>query len=788
MNLSMVKKDLLRNKAINITLLLFIVLSAALMSIGTMIVIQVFESIDTMYKIARPPHFMQMHMGDAELGQINDFAEGIDYVEDWQDIEMLNVYGGNIWIKKPDGTSFSMINSLLDLGFIKQSEKYDLLLNMDNKPIYPSKGEIGVPIILLDSYDIDIGDTITIKDGDFSMSFTVTSYVRDSQMNSTMCSSTRFLVNEREHEILKENTGKIEHLIEFYLKDLSQEMKFQTAYENAGLPANGPAITYTAIRLVSGLPDIMMVVVIILVSFFLIFIVCLCLRFTILTAMEEEIKSIGTMRAIGISFRDIRKLYMIKYRALAIAGCIIGYVISIFANRLFLSNITKTFGSPQTGAATVIIPIFAVCIVYMLEMHFSKRIMKKIKRISVVEALISSEGNDKIKISRAVRCLGLQRVKRLPVNLFMGVRDIMAKGKIYFMLFFIMLVTTSIMVVPMNLLNTFKSPQFINYMGKSISDIVISVSTAESLTDKYDKTVEILSGDADVANYSIEARTVYEAVNKDGEWININVDCSDKANEELRYISGNMPVNENEIAISVMNANELGASAGKTLKMRMGGQQTEVIVSGIYQDVTSGGYTAKMTGDYDKKAVKEYSFSVNLKDGVNAGQKVDQYHEAMGVDVEVMDMEEFARQTVGGVTRQLSKAVLAVAAMVACFVALFIILYLKLQIVKEYSHIAISKAIGFTVLDIRKQYLIKTCLVSLIGILVGTLFANTLGEGIVSGIIGIVGIGISKISFVINPVEAYLFCPLIILIIVVSMTWYCSAVFKNYNIIRLINE
>ena len=74
----------------------------------------------------------------------------------------------------------------------KQNDKYDLLLDTNNTPIYPSKGEIGVPIILLDKHDIKIGDTLTITEEDYSKDFTVTSYVRDSQMNSTLCSSTRF--------------------------------------------------------------------------------------------------------------------------------------------------------------------------------------------------------------------------------------------------------------------------------------------------------------------------------------------------------------------------------------------------------------------------------------------------------------------------------------------------------------------------------------------------------------------------------------------------------------------
>ncbi|MDW7674696.1 MAG: ABC transporter permease, partial [Bacillota bacterium] len=344
------------------------------MSVGTMITIQLFGSIDAMYKIAKPPHFMQMHMGNLDQKEIDKFAESVDYVQDWQTVEMVNIYGGNISVTKSDGTFFSMSDSLLDIGLVKQNQEYDLLLDMENKPVYPSQGEIGVPIIVLDRYDIKIGDTLTIKDAEYSKDFVVSSYIRDSQMNSTLTSSTRFLINEEDHNNLKANTGKVEYLIEFYFIDTSQATEFQTAYENAGMPANGQGITYAIIKLVSGLSDIIMVVVIILVSFFVIFVVFLCLRFTILTALEEEIKSIGAMRAIGMSHPDIRQIYMTKYKVLAIAGCIIGYIISILVNRFFTSHITETFGAPKMSFIAVFVPILMVLFVYLLQVYFCKRI------------------------------------------------------------------------------------------------------------------------------------------------------------------------------------------------------------------------------------------------------------------------------------------------------------------------------------------------------------------------------------------------------------------------------
>jgi putative ABC transport system permease protein len=351
-----------------------------------------------------------------------------------------------------------------------------------------------------------------------------------------------------------------------------------------------------------------------------------------------------------------------------------------------------------------------------------------------------------------------------------------------------MLIATSIVLVPVNLLNTFQSPQLVTYMGLSINDIILTVSGPERLSEKHDEIAAILDNDADVMVYSAEARVVYEAINKDGKWINVHVDSSAVAETALQYLEGNVPISDNEIALSIMNANELGVKAGDTISMRINGEETRIFVSGIYQDVTSGGYTAKMVRPYDPDGVLKYSFFVNLYEGVDVEKKVETYQQEMGFDVKVTDMEEFGDQTFGGVTRQLSKAVYAVAVMAMCLAALITLLFLKLQTAKEYSQIAIMKAVGFSVQDIRNQYLAKASLVSLAGIIGGTLLANTLGEAMVGRILNLVGLGITTITFVINPIEAYFVYPAAILAIVVAVTWYCSAGFKRHHIIHLINE
>lgn len=788
MKLSIIKKDLKRNKIINITLLIFIILSAFLVSLGTMIPIQLFSSINNMYKIARPPHFMQMHVGDFNQAKVNRFASEKDYIEAWQTVEMIDIFGNNIQIINSDGTSYSMTDSLIDNYWVKPNDQYDILLDLDNQPLYPEKGEVAVPLILLNRYNIEIGDTIIVRDGSYSKDFKVVSYVRDSQMNSTLASSTRFLINKEDFNQLKANIGNIEYQIEFYFDDPSRASAFQSTYENAGMPVNGPAITLDIIRLVSGFSNIFMTSIILMASFFIILIVFLCLRFTILTVMEQEITSIGTMKAIGINWKDISKIYLLKYKILITFGCISGYLISLLTNQIFLLNINQTFGRSEITTLTVLAPILMVLVVYFFEVYFCKMIMKRIKDITVVEALVTGSKKEDTKTSKLNNFISLDSLKYLSADTFLTIKPLVLKNKSWLIIFFVMLITSAITLVPINLLNTMKSPEFITYMGQSMNDIMIRMPGSPGLNQQYSDILTILEGDNDLKDYRSEARVIYKTTDIDGQLVNLHVNISETSDKQIKYIKGNIPLDENQIALSTMNASRLGVNPGDQIKIIQNGQEFNTNVSGIYQDVTSGGFTAKMVKPYNQEQVESYSIFVNLKAGVNINEKVDQYRNQIASNTDITTMEEFVNQTLGGVAIQLNKVVQVIIIIAIILAALITALFFKLQAAKEYSQIAILKAIGFSISDIRKQYLIRISLIASLGIAAGTIMANTAGEFIISNIMTLTGMGITKITFIIHPLKAYLIYPLVILGVIILITWYSSREFKKYNIISLINE
>lgn len=156
----------------------------------------------------------------------------------------------------------SLADSTQDNGVCVQSGHFDYLVDLENHVIEEVRsGEIYVPVCYRQMIGLNVGETVQIGETDF----TIAGFLRDSQMNAMMASSKRFLVSESDYHLLKKE-GSEEYLIEFLLREETDVNAFATEYTDAGLPANGPAITKPLIRLMNALSDGLMILVILLVS------------------------------------------------------------------------------------------------------------------------------------------------------------------------------------------------------------------------------------------------------------------------------------------------------------------------------------------------------------------------------------------------------------------------------------------------------------------------------------------------------------------------------------------
>ncbi|HDR4423397.1 TPA: ABC transporter permease, partial [Bacillus cereus] len=213
----MLKRDFSQNKMIIIILFMFIMLSSLLMASASSNVINLLNSMDQLFKVSNAPHFVQMHAGEINQKSIDSFVAKTPVVKEQQTAEMIQIGGSNIFMKKKNEAEHT---SVMDISFVKQNSNFDFLLDLNNEVINVRKGEIGVPIYYMQKYKLRIGDKIWVVKNNNELELTISSFVRDVQMNPSIVSSKRFVISDEDFERIKGNFGESEYLIEFQLTDV----------------------------------------------------------------------------------------------------------------------------------------------------------------------------------------------------------------------------------------------------------------------------------------------------------------------------------------------------------------------------------------------------------------------------------------------------------------------------------------------------------------------------------------------------------------------------------------
>lgn len=740
-----VRNDLFRHKAVALTTLFFVAVAALLVSLAAVLMVNLTGAIDTLMTQAKTPHFMQMHAGTLDAARLAAFAAGQAEVDDYQVVEFLNIDGAKIAFPER-----SLADSVQDNGFSVQSDRFDYLLDLDGNLIHVGDGELYVPISYMQAGLARVGDVVRVA----GKEFVVAGFSRDSQMNSLLSSSKRFLVSETDYAALRES-GSVEYLIEFRLKDPSALGAFEAAYAAAGLEANGPTITYPLFRMLNGLSDGLMIAVILLVSVLVVAIAFLCIRFTLLAKIEEDYREIGVLKAIGLRVSEIKKIYLAKYAALAATGSLLGFALSFPFRGMLLENIRLYMGESENSSLALLLGILGVAVVFLAIVAYVNGLLGRFRKIRPAQAIRFGISQEQAGSARFFR---LSTNRLLSTNLFLGIRDVLARKKIYATMLAVLVLSAFIIVVPQNLHNTIRSDGFITYMGVGNSDLRIDIQQTADIAAKAAEVAAALERDTDVAKFVVLTTKTFQVRMDDGSEERIKVELGDHAMFPLTYAKGRAPSSENEIALSVLNATELGKRVGDSITLVIGGEARNLTVSGTYSDVTNGGKTAK-GGFTDPAAETMWSvISADLSDGSRLAAKIADYAARFDY-AKVSGIDEFIVQTYGSTINAIGKAAYAAIAVALIITVLITLLFMRMLIAKDRYAIAVMKAFGFTNADIKTQYVARTVFVLAVGIVLGTLLANTLGEALAGAVIA--SFGAASFEFVINPIFAYLLSPLL---------------------------
>ncbi len=766
--LKLVRKDYKRNRVVTTALAVFLILSAILMAGGLRVAGTIVSSLNGLNRLAKPPEYIQMHMGRYDEEAYRNFVEKHDYIENSLIVKMLNIRNANIIYQGE-----TQEKCLMDNGFVIQNEGFDFLLNMDNEIAVVQDGEIGVPVYYTEELGIRVGDVITLHEGNYSKEFTVSTIIRDSTMNSALSYSKRFLISQSDLEEISLHMGEREYIFEFLLEDGTSTAVLEKDYMDAGMPSNGVAVAARLLIMLNAFSYGLVAFIIIAISILLIIMAVLCLSYIIRATMAEENYTIGEMKAIGFPGKTIEKLYQIKYTILVLVAAVLGFLAAIPFGDYFSSSVIMYCGYGTSEWTKWVFPLVGVILLSLIVMFGCRKIIRRNLKSTVVELM---RGEEKIKKEGHFLLPSAGLTHR---NLTIAFGELKCKWKEYSVIFFVFVFSSFLILLPMNMKNTIENPSFITYMGIGECDIRIHIQYNENLTEQKEAAISCLENDSEIARYAIYKNGYVQSQNAEGEWKYIRVQDGDESVFPLEYLKGSVPDDSKEMALSYLNALELGKGVGDSLTVTYQGKKLLFTVCGIYQDITYGGNTSKAAIDFEEEDVEGYSIYLDVRDGVTIDEKADELRSIL-TNSKITPVSEFVSQTLSGIADNMSLVEGTAIVISSLLIILITVMFLQLMTAREHSAIAIKKSIGFSNKDIRIQFSIRILMIQFMAIVVGTILANFLGEAIFGLMLS--SVGASKITMLVEPITAYLLCPAAQLLVVFITVIVGTKVVRNYHI------
>ncbi|MCI8294097.1 MAG: FtsX-like permease family protein [Hespellia sp.] len=722
---NLIRNDIKQNKLLSAATIFFLFVSAMLLTLTALLLSNLLGAIDDLMHRAEVPEYLQMHAGAIERSEVARFVENHEEVLEWQISGFLNLDNSQITLG-----SCNLADSTQDNGLCVQGERFDYLLDMENQLPEVFPGEVFVPICYRTLYHLSVGDRMKIG----NQSLTIAGFVRDAQMNSMMASSKRFLVSAHDYERFRDQ-GEEEYLIEFRLRDGTDKNVFGTAYAAAGLPANGPAITAPLIRQMSALSDGTVIFVLFLVSIVALLISILCIYFILSLQMERDRKEVGMLKAFGVGNVEIRRIYFAKYLLFSVCGAFSGLFVALLLKIPLEKQLQELYGTADKGIENVVLLCFVLLLTEGIILYSIRCFLKKTDRLSALEALFSAQEQK----------TGKRRY--LPIG-------------------FVVSACTFLLVIPQNLYSTMSDPAFVTYMGIGDGKIRMDVRQMDNIEEKTEQIRLSLKADTRVEKYAVFQTISVPVCLSDGKTVNLSLETGDHSVFPVECSQGTLPKNSAEIALSTMNAKELGVSVGDPIKLMIAGRETVYTVCGIYSDITNGGKTAKACYIDKEMPIVWSVLYVTLKESADKVLWMEQYRQ-LGADV--TDVADYVKNTYGQTLDQLrlvSEVAFGVAVLI---VSVVIVLFLRLIVEKDRNVISLYKALGFTSAELKKTYFAKGLLSVIVGIGAGLFLGNLFGENLCGMILK--SFGADSFQFVIAWKQILVMIPSVILVTTIVAVW-----------------
>src|SRR5699024_9190309 len=393
---------------------------------------------------------------------------------------------------------------------------------------------------------------------------------------------------------------------------------------------------------------------------------------------------------------------------------------------------------------TALVPVTALVIVYVFVLAMCRAVLRAVRRVDVIGALVHGSLNSTRTSARMarrrVRAARRTRLENLPgrsVDQRLALKSLLTEWRQWALLPVVFALASLVITVPVAVQSTFADSRFVTYMGSPDRDLRTDIRFTEHRDEAKDELLAARRPDPAITDITVTGASLYHIDGLEGTRSQL-VDIGDHSQAGTRYVSGEAP-GDGEISLSVLAAETYGVEVGDQLALEAESGGLTARVSGIYQDVTNGGMTAKIQGTVPDEA-EAYTIFADVSNGESVTAVADRLNDRIP-EATTIPVAEYVKQTFASVSEALRSAA-TIAIVFGIVVAVLITaLFLRLVLVQERSRAGILRALGFSATDVGGQTRLRAIAGIVLGVVYGTVLAAVAGPSAVGGVLSAADVG-----------------------------------------------
>lgn len=768
------KKDLKRKKTMNIIMLLFIIISSMFAAASLNNIVAVTGGIDRYFEMAEVPDLIVSY--SPKSSDFREKLEALPGVTEVKHTDALCVLGAKYF--KMNG---KRLDNFINPAFLISDSQMSLnYFDKDNNIIKSvDKGCFYCTAPFADGIDLNEGDIVDLEIGESKLSLKYMGCFKGATFSNDKLASPYLIINNADYEYFKNepelnqwinsasyvNTTDTDAVIE--LAKEYDDVSVETREEKKGM----------------YLYDMMLAYILMVICIVLLFIAFVVLRFTIGFTINEEIREIGVMKAIGIGNRKIRSIYIVKYLAIAVVGSFVGFIFSFPLSDLMMQSISSNiiFDSKSNN----IVGLISSAAVVLIILLFCYTCTRKVKKLSPIDAVRNGETGERFH-KKSIMHLGSTRLS--PTG-FLAANDIVSAPKRFGIITLIFTLCILMVTMLSNFYMTLTNDKVLWLFDVPESDAHIAdISYYSSILKDFGSYKTILADtDKMLAENDMPGKSsmligsAYDAYfngKKANEWFFVTKGADDY---KLKCSEGSAPQKIDEVAMTGYAMDDLGASIGDRIKAVIGDKEYEFIITGKYSTFEASGHAIKLHPDFELATQESLgTFGIQIKfDGDPDKATINNNIEKLKTLIEsdkVYSSPEVVKVATG-VSDMLLLLKKVMTIMTVVVTALIVILMERSFISKEKSEIALMKAIGIKNTSIIAQHTIRFIIISVIACIISTALLMPLSNAIMNWVCGMMG-DVSGVKCAFDPLDIFVFAPCL-LIAVTAIGAFLTALYTK---------